>query len=610
MNNLDNLLFQVGKPARYTGGEWNSIVKDWDQTFIRFAISYPDLYDIGMSNMAVPILYDILNSLPDVLAERVYAPWKDMEGVMRAAGMPLYALESKRPLKDFDIIGFSLGYELCYTNVLNMLDLAGIPVLASERGSPHPFVIAGGSATLNPEPMADFVDLFVLGDGEEVLGELIDTFRTWKKSGGGKTEFLREAARIEGIYVPSLYQVDYEPDGTIKSFTPSAPEARPIIQRRMVSQLPPPPLKPIVPFVETVQDRAAIEIQRGCSRGCRFCQASSIYRPVRERSQDEVIRTAGEILENCGYDEMSLVSLSTSDYPDVDKLVTALTQLYPNITFSLPSLRIAASSIQLMEALSSKRKTGLTFAPEAGSERLRHVINKCIPESVLMETARIAFERGWTTMKLYFMIGLPQETMEDVQDIVKLIERVHNTGRDIIGHRARIGVSLSTFVPKPHTAFQWNAQDKEDLILAKHEIVRNGLTRRGLKLSWQDPKTSLLEAVISRGDRRVGRVIYRAWQMGSTFDAWSEHFKWENWLQAFNECGLDPDFYSRRERSLDEILPWSHVNIGLTTAYLKREYQRALKCEETGDCRYEGCNICGFEKSFPGCQSRVGNNLK
>ncbi len=605
MNQLEKILFQVGKPARYTGGEWNSVIKDWNKTPIRFALSYPDLYDIGMSNMAIPILYEILNNLPDVLAERVYAPWKDMEKAMREAGLPLYALESKRPLKEFDIIGFSLGYELCYTNVLNMLDLAQIPVLATERKDRYPFVIAGGSSTLNPEPLADFIDLFVLGDGEEVVVELVEAFRAWKQSGTPKPDFLRQAAKIEGIYVPSLYQVEYQPDGQLKSFTPLAPEARPVIQRRMVAKLPPIPLKPIVPFVEVVQDRAAIEIQRGCSRGCRFCQATSIYRPVRERSQDEVIESVGKILENCGYDEVSLVSLSTSDYPDIDKLVTALAKLYPNITFSLPSLRIAASSVQLMESLPSGRKTGLTFAPEAGSERLRHVINKCIPESALMETASIAFERGWTTLKLYFMLGLPQETLEDVQYIVRLIEKVHNIGRDFMGNRARVGISLSTFVPKPHTPFQWAAQDKEDQIIAKHDIVKSDLTRRGLKLSWQDPKTSLLEAVISRGDRRVGKVIQRAWQMGCSFDAWSEHFKWENWLQAFNETAIDPAFYAQRERSLDELLPWSHVNIGVTTNYLKREYQRAIKCEETGDCRYEGCNVCGFEKEFPGCAERL-----
>jgi len=605
MKQLDNILYQVGKPARYTGGEWNSIVKDWDRTPIKFALSYPDLYDIGMSNMAVPILYEILNNLPDVLAERVYAPWKDMESALRSAGLPLYALESKRPLKDFDILGFSLGYELCYTNVLNMLDLAQIPVLAAERNDSHPLILAGGSSTLNPEPMADFIDIFILGDGEEVLGEFMDVFREWKNSGAGKVALFREAAKIEGVYIPFFYRVEYHPDGALKSFTPTVPEAKPEIRRRLVAKLPPPPLKPIVPFVEVVQDRAVIEIQRGCSRGCRFCQASAIYRPVRERPQDEVIQAVGEILENTGYDEMSLVSLSTSDYPEIDKLVSTLAGLYPNITFSLPSLRIAASSIQLMETLPSGRRTGLTFAPEAGSERLRHVINKCIPESLLTETASIAFQRGWTNIKLYFMIGLPQETGEDVQYIVKLIDKVYKIGREFMGHRARIGVSLSTFVPKPHTPFQWVAQDKEDLILAKHNIVKGGLTQKGLKLSWQDPKTSLLEAVISRGDRKIGRVIHRAWQLGCTFDAWSEHFKWENWLRAFNECGIDPAFYAQRERSLDELLPWSHVNIGVASSYLMREYRKAQKCEETGDCRYEGCNACGFEQWFPACQERL-----
>ncbi len=381
--------------------------------------------------------------------------------------------------------------------------------------------------------------------------------------------------------------------------------AKAVVSRRLVEVLPPPPLKPVVPFVEVVQDRAAIEIQRGCSRGCRFCQASSIYRPVRERPQDEVIESVGQLLENCGYDEVSLVSLSTSDYPDIDKLVTTLAKLYPNITFSLPSLRIAASSIQLMESLPSGRKTGLTFAPEAGSERLRQVINKVIPESVLMETAAIAFQRGWTTLKLYFMIGLPQETLEDVQYIVNLIEKVYNIGREIAGHRVRLGISLATFVPKPHTPFQWVAQDSEDQIILKHDLVKDGIARRGLKVSWQDPKISLLEAVISRGDRKIGEVIYQAWQAGSSFDAWSEHFKWENWQKAFAAAGIDPAFYANRRRETDEVLPWSHIDIGVSPAFLKREYQKAQAGQPTAGCRYEGCHVCGFEKSYPVCRSRL-----
>jgi radical SAM family uncharacterized protein len=610
MNQMDNILHQVAKPARYTGGEWQSIAKDWDRMAIKFVLSYPDLYDIGMSNMAVPILYEILNNQPDVLAERVYAPWTDMENAMRAAGMSLCSLETRHPINKFDMIGFSLGYELCFTNVLNMLDLAHLPVLASERSEDQPLVIAGGSSTLNPEPMSDFIDIFVIGDGEEVIVDLVAVYRSWQKSGKSKKDFLLQAAQISGIYVPSLYSIEYNIDGTIARISPDVPEAQPVIQRRIVKTLPPTPLKPVVPLVEVVQDRAAIEIQRGCSRGCRFCQASSIYRPVRERPRDEIIEAVGQLLENCGYDEVSLVSLSTSDYPEIDKLVGTLAKLYPNITFSLPSLRIAASSIQLMESLSSRRKTGLTFAPEAGSERLRHVINKVIPEEVLLETAAIAFQRSWTTLKLYFMISLPDENLEDVRSIVNLIEKVYNLGRELAGHRLRLGISLSTFVPKPHTPFQWVAQDPEAQIILKHDVVKDGIARRGLKVSWQDPKTSLLEAVISRGDRKIGQVIMRAWKLGSTFDAWSEHFKWENWQKAFVECGLDPAFYANRVRNLDEVLPWSIIDIGVTVDHLKREYHKALAGQETGDCRYTGCHACGFQTSFPACQARLtGNNV-
>ena len=604
----DNILHQVTKPARYTGGEWNSLVKDWDKTHIRIALAYPDVYEIGMSNLALPILYDLLNSQPDVLCERVYAPWVDMGTVMQTKGIPLFSLESKHPLKDFDIIGFSLGYELTCTNVLHMLHLAQIPVLASERNDAHPIVIAGGTCVLNPEPMADFIDFFVIGDGEEVLLELLDCFRDWKRRGkeAPRKQLFRQVATIPGIYVPSLYQVEYQADGLFKSFTPTVAQARPSIQRRIVTKLPPPVTKPVVPYIEVVHDRGAIEIQRGCSRGCRFCQAGTIYRPVRERPKEEVLQAVGELISNCGYDEVSLVSLSTSDYPHIDELVANLSHRYRhhNLALSLPSLRIDSFSVRLMDSLPSRRKTGLTFAPEAGSERLRRIINKSIRDEELLETAATAFDRGWISLKLYFMLGLPTETTDDIEDIIQLINQVSSLGRKAKGKRPRIRVSLATFVPKPHTPFQWVAQEGEPQLNSKHELLKQGLRRKGIALSWTDPKVSQLEAVLSRGDRRLGKVIYRAWQLGSTFDAWSEHFHYENWLRAFEEAGVEPDFYAQRERPLDEPLPWAHIDVGLTTAFLKREYQHALAGRETPDCRYEACNVCGLERWQPQCRQK------
>ncbi|MDI6814791.1 MAG: TIGR03960 family B12-binding radical SAM protein, partial [Dehalococcoidales bacterium] len=584
---------------------WNSIVKDWESTPIRIALAYPDLYEIGMSNMALPILYELFNSQLDVLAERVYAPWVDMEAVMRTAGIPLFSLESKHPLKDFDIIGFSLGYELTYTNVLNMLDLAQIPVLTSERSS-HPVVIAGGSCALNPEPMTDFIDFFVIGDGEEVLLELLDCFRNWKRRGkvAPKKELLRQVATIPGIYVPSLYQVEYQADGLIKSITPTVPQAKPTIQRRIVTKLPPPVTKPVVPYIEVVHDRGAIEIQRGCSCGCRFCQAGIIYRPVRERSQEEVLQAVAELIANCGYDEVSLVSLSTNAYPGIDELVASLSHRYHDLALSLPSLRIDSSSLRLMDSLPSYRKTGLTFAPEAGSERLRRIINKSIPEDEILKTAAAAFDRGWTSLKLYFMLGLPTETVDDIENIIQLIVKVRSLGRKAKGKRPQVRVSLSTFVPKPHTPFQWVAQEGEQQLSFKHELLKQGLRQKGIRLSWQDPKVSLLEAALSRGDRRLGKVIYRAWKLGSTFDAWSERFNYENWLGAFDETGLEPGFYAQREHPLDELLPWAHIDVGLTTDFLKREYQRAIDSKETPDCRYSACNACGLERWQPDCQQK------
>ncbi|MFC1992073.1 TIGR03960 family B12-binding radical SAM protein [Chloroflexota bacterium] len=601
--NLDRILYQVKKPARYTGGEWNSIIKDWDKTPVRVALSYPDLYEIGMSNMALPILYELLNRQPDVLAERTFTPWTDMEALMRAEGIPLFSLESRHPLKEFDIIGFSLGYDLTYTNVLNMLDLADIPVLASERDDSHPLVIAGGSCALNPEPMADFIDLFVIGDGEEALTELLDSFRNYK--GQDRENLLRKLASIPGIYVPSLYQVEYQADGLVKSVTPTVPEASPIIQRRIVSQLPPPVTSPVVPYLEVIHDRGAVEIQRGCSHGCRFCQAGVIYRPVRERSQPEIMQAVDELIANCGYSEVSLVSLSTGDYSHIVELVASLSRNYPNLALSLPSLYIDSFSVELMDSLPSQKKTGLTFAPEAGSERLRRSINKNITEDELLKTAAAAFERNWTGLKLYFMLGLPGETIDDIQDIINLVNKVRSLGKSTKGRTPQIRVNLSTFVPKPHTPFQWVAQASEEELNAKHELLKQGLRQKGVKFSWNDPETSLLEAALSRGDRRLGKVIYRAWKLGSTFDSWGEHFKNENWLRAFEESGIDPAFYARRQRSLDEVLPWNHIDAGVTADYLKREYQRSLEAKETGDCRTEACNVCGLEHEQEACQQKL-----
>ncbi len=474
-----------------------------------------------------------------------------------------------------------------------MLDLAGIPVLAAERSDEHPLVIAGGTCALNPEPVSDFIDAFVIGDGEEVIHELLDFFR--EEGGRGKKALLRKLAAVPGVYVPSLYEVEYDPDGLLKSVIPAAPEAKPVVRRRILNKLPPPPFRPVVPYIEVVHDRAAIEVQRGCSRGCRFCQAGIIYRPVRERPHDEVINAASELISSCGYDEISLVSLNTSDYTGVETLVRRLVEKFPNLTLSLPSLRLDKSSVSLVESLPTRSRTGLTFAPEAGSERLRCAINKSLTEQSLLETAAAAFERGWTGLKLYFMVGLPTETPEDVEGIVDLVDRVRAEGKKSGGRRPAIRVSAGTFVPKPHTPFQWSKQEDGDSLRTKHDILRHGLDRKGTRLSWQDPETSLLEAALSRGDRRMGKVIHNAWRLGCRFDAWSEHFDFSNWTKAFTEAGLDPAFYALRERSTDEVLPWSHIDSGVSVDFLKKELKKAREGLDTPDCRHNACNECGLE---------------
>jgi radical SAM family uncharacterized protein len=595
---LESILPRVIKPARYTGGEWNSVVKDWETTPIKVALAYPDVYEVGMSNLALTILYDLLNQQEDVLCERVYTPWMDMEQALRAAGLPLYNLETRHPLHEFDIVGFTLPYELNYTNVLTMLDLGGIPLLADERDESHPLILGGGSGTYNPEPLAPFFDLFVVGEGEEVTLELLDLYR---ECGQNEKEYLPRAARIDGVYVPRLYQVEYKNEGTVQGITPTHPDAKPVITKRIVDRLPPAPTKPVVPFVEAVHDRATIEILRGCTQGCRFCQAGMIYRPLRERPLEEILSTADELLASTGYEELALVSLSSCNYSRIEELVGKLLERHgpDHTSISLPSLRLDSFSLKLAEMFQGRRKTGLTFAPEAGSERLRRVINKVITHDDIMTTAEAAFNSGWQRIKLYFMVGLPTETMEDVEAIARVVKEVRGIGRQAWGKRAQVSVSVATFIPKPHTPFQWQPLEEGASLEEKHHLLRRLIRGRGVKLSWNDPQTSLLEAALSRGDRRLGHVILEAWRRGARFDAWSEALDVRWWWEAFAEQGLDPAFYAHRERPLDETLPWDHIDSGVSKKYLIEEYRRSLHEETTLDCREGPCRACGILETFP-----------
>ncbi len=597
---LDRILPAVGKPARYTGGEWNSVVRDWEACQVRWALAFPDTYEIGMSNLGLAILYDRLNSQDGVLAERVYAPWVDMEAAMRAASLPLFTLESRRPLAEFDVVGFSLPYEQLYTNLLNMLDLAGLPVWAAERGIGHPLVIAGGGATYNPEPLADFLDAFVLGDGEDVVLDITAAIQESKRQGGTREDLLRRLAGIPGVYVPRFYEVTYHKDGTMAEIRPMVSEAQMPVRKRIVASLPPPVTRHVVPYLDTVHNRAAIEIQRGCTRGCRFCHAGMVYRPVRERPVDEILEAVDAIVANTGFEEIALLSLSSSDHSQIETLVRELVARHGDrhLSISLPSLRIESVSVDLMDQLQATgRRSSFTFAPEAATERLRGVINKAIGDEELLAVAEEVYSRGWKTIKLYFMIGHPTQTLDDVAAIVELAMGVRAVGRRKIGRKAQVNVGVSTLVPKPHTPFQWVPLADEEEIRAQQGYLKENLRGPGLKLNWNNYQETLLEAVLSRGDRRLGAVIHRAWRLGARFDGWGDQFKVEAWRQAFRESGLEIEFYTRRPRALDEVLPWDHIDAGVTKQFLVRDYEASLRGETRFDCR-EQCYACGILKAF------------
>jgi len=596
---IEKILLKVQKPARYSGGELGSIMKDTQDVFIRFAFCFPDLYEVGMSHLGMKILYGLYNREADTWCERVFAPDKDMEREMLENGIPLFALESRDPVKEFDFVGFTLQYEMCYPTVLHMLSLAGIPILAKDRDEQHPLVIAGGPCTCNPEPLCDFFDIFILGEGEEVNIELNDLYREHKKKGYNKKAFLLEAAQIEGVYVPAFYDVTYFEDGRVRAITPNE-RVPATVRKRIVKDLDAAyyPDNFVVPFTEIVHDRAMSEIFRGCIRGCRFCQAGFIYRPVREKSVDTVDKQSHTLCQNTGYEEFSLTSLSTSDYTQLEALLPRLLEWAEKeqVNISLPSLRVDGFSEELAKRLNVLRRSGLTFAPEAGTQRLRNAINKNLSEAEILETARRAFSGGWTAVKLYFMNGLPTETAEDIRGIAELGQKVvnvyYNTPDRQKGRGVTVSVSVSCFVPKPFTPFQWEPQDTMEQLEEKQQALYDAITTRKISLSWHDAKTSFIEAVFARGDRRLGAALAEAHRRGFNLDAWSENFDFDAWLDVLKTVGLDPAFYANRRRDYTEVFPWDHLDYGVSKAFLQRENEKAHASVTTPNCR-EKCSGCG-----------------
>lgn len=596
---LERILLTVQKPGRYVGGELNITVKDWQQVQTHVAFIFPDIYDLGISNVGLKILYDQVNQRPDALAERAYAPWLDMEEAMRSNHIPLYSLESRHALADFDILGFSLPYETLYTNALNILDLAGVPLYSKERDATHPLVIAGGHACYNPEPMHAFIDAFAIGEGEEIIHDIVEVHQSWKATGGSRNDLLIALAKIPGVYVPSFYSHHYLDDGTISHVGKLIPDASLPIVKRIVGKLPPPPTQFIVPNIEVVHDRVSVEIMRGCTRGCRFCHAGMISRPIRERSVAEVVDAAESAIRSTGFQEFSLMSLSSSDYTHILELVSAIGERFGKgrLTISLPSLRIDTVSVDLMDRLGNRRGTGFTLAPEAATERMRRIINKFIPDEQILETARAAYSHGWTTIKVYFMIGHPSETEEDVEAIARLCNSILTEGRRLIGGRAKVHVSVGTFVPKPHTPFQWVSCDTPQQIEAKQDILKHKLRDRNIKLTWTAIEDTLLEAWLSRGDRRLSDVVYTAWKNGAKFDAWQDQHRYSIWREAFAIHDIDPNFYTHRQRRVEEVFPWDHISPGVRKTYLFQDFRKSLEGEVRVDCR-EQCYACGILPRF------------